>query len=113
MKHTKIKKLAQRQCIPCGEEGGRLKGPAIKNLLKQLPGKWELKGQRLEKTFKFPDFKKALKFTNRVGEIAEAQGHHPDIFLTWGEVRLQISTHSAKGLTENDFILAAKVSKLK
>jgi 4a-hydroxytetrahydrobiopterin dehydratase len=62
----------------------------------------------LEKEFTFEDFKSALEFTNRVGEIAEAEGHHPDIFLTWGQVVLKIWTHSVKGLSENDFILAAK-----
>jgi len=97
-----------------GDGGGRLKAPMIKLLMKQLPGKWKLKsGRQLEKSFKFPDFKKALKFTNRVGAIAEAQGHHPDVFLAYGEVRIQLSTHSARGLTENDFILAAKINRLK
>ena len=106
--------LANRDCEPCESGGGRLKTPMIKALMKQLPGKWKLQGSRqLEKTFKFPDFKKALKFTNRVGKIAEEQGHHPDVFLAYGEVRIQLSTHSAKGLTENDFILAAKVNELK
>jgi len=84
----------------------------IKTLLKQLPGEWKVAGNRqLEKRFKFPDFRAALAFTNQVGAIAEEQGHHPDIFLTYGEVRLRISTHSAKGLTENDFILAAKIEE--
>ncbi len=106
--------LADRECKLCEDGEGRLKAPMIKTLMKQLPGKWKLKGGRqLEKSFKFPDFKKALNFTNRVGEIAEEQGHHPDIFLTYGEVRLQLATHSAKGLTENDFIVAAKVNRLK
>jgi 4a-hydroxytetrahydrobiopterin dehydratase len=106
--------LANRNCEPCESGGGRLKTPMIKALIKQLRGKWKLKGGRqLEKSFKFPDFKKALKFTNRVGKIAEEQGHHPDVFLAYGEVRIQLSTHSAGGLTENDFILAAKVDGLK
>jgi 4a-hydroxytetrahydrobiopterin dehydratase len=108
------KDLASRECKPCEDGQGRLKGPMIKTLLKQLPGKWRLKGaQQLEKSFKFPDFKKALAFTNQVGDIAEAQGHHPDVFLSYGEVRIQLSTHSVGGLTENDFILAAKVNELK
>jgi 4a-hydroxytetrahydrobiopterin dehydratase len=104
--------LAKRDCEPCGEEA-RLKGPVIKALMKQLRGKWKLKGAQLERSFKFPDFKKALDFTNRVGQIAEEQGHHPDIFLTYGGVRLLLSTHSAGGLTENDFIIAARVNELK
>ena len=80
----------------------------------ELPGYWKLKDdQLLEKSFEFPDFKQALDFTNSIGRIAEEQGHHPDIFLTYGEVRVQLSTHSAGGLTENDFILAAKINELK
>ncbi len=106
--------LARRACKPCESGEGRLKAPMIKTLMKELPGAWKLKGtQQLEKSFEFPDFKKALAFTNRVGAVAEEQGHHPDIYLTYGEVRLTLSTHSAKGLTENDFILAAKISELK
>jgi 4a-hydroxytetrahydrobiopterin dehydratase len=114
-KNTNVKiDLANRECKPCEDGKGRLKAPMVKALLKQLPGKWKLKSnQQLEKTFKFPDFKKALVFTNHVGQIAEKQGHHPDVFLTYGEVRLQLSSHQAKGLTENDFILAAKVNGLK
>ena len=103
--------LADRDCKPCETGGGRLNTPGIKALMKQLPGKWKLKGsQQLESSFKFPDFKQALRFTNWVGRIAEKQGHHPDVFLSYGEVRIQLSTHSAKGLTENDFILAAKLN---
>ena len=80
----------------------------------ELPGYWKLKDdQLLKKSFEFPDFKQALDFTNSIGRIAEEQGHHPDIFLTYGEVRVQLSTHSAGGLTENDFILAAKINELK
>jgi 4a-hydroxytetrahydrobiopterin dehydratase len=113
-KASKKMALTSRDCVPCENGGGRLKTPVIKMLMKQLPGRWKLKGGRqLEKNFKFPDFKKALGFTNRVGEIAEKQGHHPDVFLSYGEVRIQLSTHSAKGLTENDFILAAKINALK
>jgi 4a-hydroxytetrahydrobiopterin dehydratase len=108
------KALANRDCKLCADGSGRLKTPMIKALLKELPGKWKLKGGwQLEKSFKFPDFKKALKFTNRVGKIAEEQGHHPDVFLAYGEVRIQLSTHSAGGLTENDFILAAKINGVK
>jgi 4a-hydroxytetrahydrobiopterin dehydratase len=105
--------LSSRECGPCEGSEGRLKPAAIKQLLKQLSRKWKLQGgKQLERTFKFPDFQQALDFTNHVGEIAESQGHHPDIYLTYGEVRLQLSSHQAKGLTENDFILAAKIDEL-
>jgi 4a-hydroxytetrahydrobiopterin dehydratase len=106
--------LADQECEPCESGKGKLTGQMIKTFMKQLAGKWKLSGnKRIEQSFKFPDFKKALDFTNQVGEIAEEQGHHPDIFLTYGEVRLQLSTHNAKGLTVNDFILAAKINELK
>ena len=81
----------------------------IKTLMHQFPGEWKLKdNHQLEKSFEFPDFRSALAFTNELGALAEEQGHHPDIFLTYGEVKLQLTTHHAKGLTENDFILAAQ-----
>jgi 4a-hydroxytetrahydrobiopterin dehydratase len=105
--------LAQRDCKSCESGEGGLAPTMIKTLMNQLPGEWKLKDNReLEKSFKFPDFKTALDFTNRVGALAEEQGHHPDVFLTYGEVKLQLSTHEAKGVTENDFILAAKINNL-
>jgi len=67
---------------------------------------------RLEREFRFKDFKGALAFTNAVGAVAEAENHHPDIYLSWGKVRATLWTHKAKGLTENDFILAAKIDAL-
>jgi len=105
--------LANRTCQSCESGEGRLTAPTIKTLMKQLPGNWKLKGtQLLEKTYKFRDFQQALAFTNQVGALAEEQEHHPDILLTYGQVRIQLSTHHAKGLTENDFILAAKINEL-
>jgi 4a-hydroxytetrahydrobiopterin dehydratase len=78
-----------------------------------LEGDWQvLDEQRLERQFRFPEFSHALEFTKQVRELAEEQGHHPDIYLTYGEVRIQIWTHKAGGLTESDFILAAKISEL-
>jgi 4a-hydroxytetrahydrobiopterin dehydratase len=77
-----------------------------------VPG-WEvIEEHHLEKTCVFPDFKTALAFVNRVGEIAEQQGHHPDVFLSWGQVRVKIYTHKIDGLTESDFILAAKIDRV-
>ena len=105
--------LAQRECLPCESGKGRLKERMIKTLKKQLGGQWKIRGgKQLEKSFKFDDFKQALEFTNQVGAIAESQNHHPDVYLAYGEVRLQLSTHAARGLTENDFILAAKIDEL-
>ena len=102
-------KLVQRRCIPC--EGGipPLDKAAQSELLKQLPAGWQvIDGHHLEKEFKFKKFIDGLNFTNAVGAVAEAEGHHPDIFLTWGRVKLTIWTHAINGLTESDFILAAK-----
>lgn len=90
-----------------------MKGDALRQLKEQLDGNWRIvEEKRLERQFKFPDFRHALEFTNRVGEIAEEQGHHPDLYLTYGEVRVQIWTHKVGGLTESDFVLAAKIAEL-
>jgi 4a-hydroxytetrahydrobiopterin dehydratase len=78
-----------------------------------LGGGWEIVGEHhLEKGYAFPDFAGALDFTNRVGAIAEQQGHHPDILLSWGKVRVTIWTHKIDGLTRSDFVLAAKIDAL-
>jgi len=77
-----------------------------------VPG-WEAVNEHhLKKTFAFPDFQRALDFVNRVGAVAEEQGHHPDIFLAWGKVEITMWTHKIDGLTESDFILAAKIDRL-
>lgn len=105
--------LAQKECKPCRGDTPALKGDALKQMLGQLGGGWRaLDEQRLEKQFKFPDFRSALDFVNRVGGIAEQQNHHPDIYFTWGQARIQIWTHSINGLSESDFILAAKINGL-
>jgi 4a-hydroxytetrahydrobiopterin dehydratase len=105
--------LAKKKCESCAGGTPPLKGEALRVLEGQLSDGWHVvNGERLEKQFQFPDFGRALEFANRVGGIAEEQGHHPDIFLTYGEVRIQTWTHKAGGLTENDFILAAKIDEL-
>ena len=98
--------------MPCRGGVPPLTRAEIEPLLKQLGAGWTVvHDHHLSKTYKFPDFAKALAFTNRVGAIAEEQGHHPDIELAWGRVGLTIWTHAIDGLTESDFILAAKVEK--
>lgn len=105
--------LAKKECTACDGGTPVLKGKALQQLKSQLDGSWQvINEQSLERQFKFPDFRHALEFTNRVGGIAEDQGHHPDIYLTYGEVRIQLSTHKVNGLTESDFILAAKIDDL-
>jgi len=105
--------LAEKECVPCKGEVPRLEGQALTNLAAELGGDWQVVNEHhLEKEYKFKDFREALDFTNKVGELAESQGHHPDIFLSWGKVKLTIWTHKIDGLTESDFVLAAKADKL-
>ncbi len=104
--------LAGKDCTPCKGGVPPLAGEALRALHEDLGGDWNLvEDHRLDKTFGFPDFKKALAFTNAVGAIAEAYNHHPDIALSWGKVRVTIWTHKIDGLTESDFFFAAKTER--
>ncbi len=90
-----------------------MRGQELAELLRELGGGWQVVGDgQLEKEYRFKDFRDALGFTNKVGELAEAQGHHPDIYLAWGKVKLTLWTHKINGLTESDFVLAAKADRL-
>jgi 4a-hydroxytetrahydrobiopterin dehydratase len=105
--------LAEKECVPCKGGVPRVEGNELSRLTNELGGVWNVvDGHHLEKEYKFKNFREALTFTNKVGELAESQGHHPDIFLAWGLVKLTIWTHKVDGLTESDFILAAKVDQL-
>lgn len=105
--------LAQKECVPCKGGVPPLKGDQLNNLTEQLSESWNVIDEHhLEREFKFKDFRAALDFTNRVGELAEQWNHHPDIYLAWGKVKLTLWTHKIDGLTESDFIFAAKVNKL-
>ncbi len=105
--------LAEKQCVPCKGGVPPLKGGDLDKLRSQLNPSWKVIGEHhLEREFKFSNFRQALEFTNRVGALAEAQGHHPDIYLAWGQVKVTIWTHKIDGLTESDFVLAAKVDRL-
>ena len=108
-----VSELANKECIPCRGGVPPLKGAELKTLTKQLSGNWKtINEHHLEKEFGFKNFAQALEFTNRVGGIAENQQHHPDIYLAWGKVKITLWTHAINGLTESDFILAAKIDKL-
>jgi len=101
--------LAKKKCVPCSSGTPPLRGKEVHELKKQLGNNWSLIDEHhLEKEYLFPDFRKALTFTNKIGELAEREGHHPDIYLSWGKVKISLWTHKIDGLSENDFILAAK-----
>lgn len=100
--------LAAKECVPCKGGVPPLHGEMIERFLGELQGWSAVKGHHLEKTYTFPDFAKALAFVNQVGALAEQQQHHPDILLAWGKATLTIWTHKIDGLTESDFIFAAK-----
>ena len=108
--------LHQKNCIPC--QGGVLPFDIseIHKYLKKVNG-WDVKKSKdeyyfLEKDFKFKNFLESQKFVNKVGDLAEEQAHHPDIFFGWGYAKIKIFTHKIKGLVESDFILAAKIDKI-
>lgn len=104
--------LASRQCVPCRGGVPPLRGAAIDGLLHDLGNDWRVVDEHhLEKEYRFRNFREALDFAVRVGEVAEQQGHHPDMAIAWGKVRLTIWTHVIDGLTESDFILAAKADR--
>jgi 4a-hydroxytetrahydrobiopterin dehydratase len=109
--------LSDKHCVPC--EGGTtpLSSEESKKILSEIPatdGNWTLVDDKeLEKTYTFKDFKEALEFVNKVGAIAESEGHHPDIGLhNYKLVTIKLSTHAIGGLSENDFILASKIDDL-
>ena len=106
--------LAQQSCVPCKGGVPAIKGKDLANLLARLgPNGWRVVDEHhLEKLYEFPDFVSALAFVDRLGELAEQQGHHPDIYLSWGKARVTIWTHKIDGLTESDFVLAAKADAL-
>jgi 4a-hydroxytetrahydrobiopterin dehydratase len=104
--------LADKTCIPCKGGVPPLKGEPLAALLKQLRG-WEVINEHhLSKSYSFPDFVSALAFVNQIGDLAEQQAHHPDLYLAWGKVTVTIWTHKIDGLTESDFVFAAKVDAL-
>ncbi len=104
--------LAAKHCVPCRGGVPPLEGEELARLAAQLPDWKVADGHHIEKAFQTVDFKTALEFVNRIGAVAEQEGHHPDLCFGWGSVKVTIFTHKIKGLTESDFILAAKVDEL-
>ncbi len=107
-----MSELSSKTCVPCRGGVPALKGDQITPLLNQIAGWQVVDEHHLKRQYAFPDFVTALSFVNKVGDVAESQGHHPDIYLAWGKVDISIWTHKINGLTESDFILAAKIDEL-
>ena len=104
--------LSKKNCMPCKGGVPPLKGEPLAQLYRHLSKGWQIIDEHhLEKEYLFKNFSEALSFTNKLGEIAEQEGHHPDIFLSYGKVKIQLWTHKINGLSESDFILAAKYDK--
>jgi 4a-hydroxytetrahydrobiopterin dehydratase len=103
-----VSELAQKACVPCRGGVPPLGPEKVEEFLRELDDWTVEQGYHLTRTFRFHDFAEALAFVNRVGAIAEQENHHPDLHLAWGKVNVEIWTHKIKGLTESDFIFAAK-----
>jgi 4a-hydroxytetrahydrobiopterin dehydratase len=104
--------LADKKCVPCRGGVPPLKGKELDALHASVPD-WTIELEHhIRREFRFSNFKQALDFVNRVGALAEEQGHHPDILLAWGKVEVTMWTHKIEGLTESDFIMAAKIDRL-
>jgi 4a-hydroxytetrahydrobiopterin dehydratase len=104
--------LSQKECVPCRGGVPPLPETEIAKLLPQLDGWTVINSHHLQKSYGFPNFREAQSFVNSVGNLAEEQGHHPDICFGWGKAEITIWTHKIDGLTESDFILAAKIDQL-
>ncbi len=105
-----MKELAKKTCLPCIGAVTPLKGKDLEPLYLQLGGEWEIiEEHHLKKTFQFKTFKQALTFANMIGQVADEAGHHPDLHVSWGQLVVTIWTHKIDGLSESDFILAAKI----
>ena len=103
--------LDKKKCIPCEIGGESLPQDQIEKNLEEVPN-WKLSEKMIGREFEFKDFKEAMIFVNNVADLAETEGHHPDITIHWNKVKLDLWTHSVDGLTENDFIVASKINKL-
>ena len=103
--------LADQKCTSCMGGSLPLSKEEVDVLRKEIPD-WEVVENNIERTYKFPNFVEAMKFANRITNIAEEENHHPDLHISWGKVRVELTTHSINGLSANDFIVAAKVDRL-
>jgi len=106
-----MSELKEKKCVPCEEGGEPLPENKVKEFLKKVPN-WDLKGKKIERIFEFTDFKESMQFVNKVANVAEEQGHHPDFHIQYNKVILELWTHSMNGLSENDFVIAAKINDI-
>jgi 4a-hydroxytetrahydrobiopterin dehydratase len=104
--------LAEKHCVPCRGGVQPLKGAELLPYAEQLPDWKIVEEHHIARTFSFPDFKTGLDFVNQLGAVAEQEGHHPDLCLKWGRVGVEIYTHKIRGLTESDFVMAAKIDQV-
>ncbi len=103
--------LTEKKCIPCSGGTPQLTASERESLKKQISG-WEIEDEKkLVKSFSFKDFNEPMKLANKIWDVAENEGHHPDLFVAWGQLKVEIWTHAVGGLTESDFILAAKIDQ--
>ena len=107
-----MSELSSKQCVPCRGGVPALRGEEITRLQDQLADWKVVNEHHLQKSYRFKDFREAQAFVDRVGDLAEEQGHHPDICFGWGQAEITIWTHKIDGLTESDFILAAKIDDI-
>lgn len=109
-----MSELSKKQCVPCMGGVPPLKGDDLQALRSEVDSAWSVVDEHhLEREYRFDDFRQALDFVVKVGEMAEEQAHHPDIHLAWGKVKVTIWTHKIDGLTESDFVFAAKADALR
>ena len=105
--------LQEQKCVPCQGGAAPLKANELSRFTQEISSDWQvIDNHHLVREFSFKDFKEALDFVVRVGELAEAESHHPNICLSWGKVVIKVWTHKIDGLHQNDFIFAAKVDQL-
>ncbi len=108
-----LSELSNKKCVPCEVGAIPLQPDEVKDMLKELEEGWSSEDDKaIQKTFKFDDFMGAMDFANKIAELAEEEGHHPILTVSWGKLKAKLMTHKIKGLHENDFILAAKIDKL-
>jgi 4a-hydroxytetrahydrobiopterin dehydratase len=110
--YSRVMPLSDKNCVPCQGGVPALTAGQVSEIKTEVPFWSVIENHHVERTFRFPDFVTALAFVNRIGALAEEQGHHPDIVLAWGKVAVTIWTHAVNGLTEGDFVLASKIDRL-